>query len=255
MDQIYIPKNRIGGGIGDYVVIKLVSPEEQRKIPAKPFLYKITKIEPIKMEIINKIFSILMDRNLENVIITGSFLERGFNFNDMDILIISEEQNSGKKEKIESQIINMIGLKPHIIMISKKALISGLETDPIYENMISRCISRERIVFNYKRKIMPRLLDLQVLKSKNLIGNFQEYNGKEKEYLVRNLVSIVLFLDGKKIKREEIERKTKEELKISLEEIKENKTGKEFEKNYKRLYDKTFERILNKQEEQNAKQK
>jgi predicted nucleotidyltransferase len=168
MDQIYIPKNRMGGGIGDYVVIKLVSSEEQRKIPAKPFLYGLSKIEPIKIEIINKILSILADKSLENVIITGSFLEKGFNFNDIDILVVSEEQNLGKKEKIESKIINMIGLKPHIIIISKKALISGLETDPIYENMISRCVSRERIIFNYNRKIMPQLLDLQVLKFSGL---------------------------------------------------------------------------------------
>ena len=259
MDQIYIPKNRAGLNIGDFVLVKLISSEEQEQIKKqgnnlkKPFLYGINQIEPIKMEIINKIFGILDKFQFENVIITGSFLENGFNFNDIDLLLISKEENPAKKKIIESQIINSIGIKPHIILLSKKILISGLETDPIYESMVSRCISRERIVFNYKRHILPRLLDLQLLKSKDLIGNFQEYNGKEKEYFVKNLISISLFLQGKKIKQEEIIRKIKTELKTSLEEIKENILEKEFERNYERLYKETFNKILKEAEKQNAK--
>ena len=261
MDQIYIPKNRAGLNIGDYVIVRLISLEEQEQLKKqgenlmKSFLYGINKIEPIKIEVISRIFGILAKFQFENVIITGSFLEKGFNFNDIDLMLISKEQDHGKKEAIESQIVNLIGIKPHILMLSKKTLISGLETDPIYESMISRCISRERIVFNYKRQILPRLLDLQLLKSKDLIKNYQEYNGKEKEYLVKNLVSISLFLEGKRIKQDEIARKIKAELKTRLEEIRENTAGKEFERNYEKLYKETFNKILKEVEKQNAKQK
>jgi hypothetical protein len=259
MDQIYIPKNRAGLNIGDYVLIKLISSEEHRQVKKngknlrKPFLYGINKIEPIKMEIIDRIFGILDEFQFENVIITGSFLQKGFNFNDMDLMLISREENFTKKEMIESRIINLIGIKSHLIILSKKILISGLETDPIYESMISRCVSRERIVFNYKRQILPKLLDLQLLKSKDLIGNFQEYNGKEKEYFVKNLVSISLFIEGKKITQEEVTRKTKVELKTTPEDIRENIAGKEFERNYEKLYKETFNKILKLAEKQNAK--
>ncbi len=261
MDQIYIPKNRAGLNIGDYVVVRVVSLEEQEQLKKheknlkKPFLYGINNIEPIKMEIISRIFGILDKFQFENVIITGSFLEKGFNFNDIDLMLVSEEENSAKKEIIESKIANSIGIKPHLIVLSKKILISRMETDPIYESMIGKCISRERIVFNYKRQILPRLLDLQLLKSKDLIGNFQEYNGQEKEYFVKNLVSISLFLEGKKIKQEEIARKIKAKLKIQPEEIRENIAGKEFERNYEKLYKETFNKILREAEKQNAKQK
>ena len=259
MDQIYIPKNRVGFNVGDYVIVKLISSEEQEQIKKqgkslrKPFLYGINRIESIKMEIIVRIFNILAKFQFENVVITGSFLENGFNFNDIDLVLISEKKNSVKKEMIESQIVNSIGIKPHLILLSKKILISGLETDPIYENMISRCISRERIVFNYRRQIFPEILDLQLLKSKNLIGNFQKYNGREKEYLVKNLVSISLFLEGKKINQEEIVKKINVKLKVQPEDIKENITGKEFEMNYKKLYKETFNKILKVAEKQNAK--
>ncbi|MCX6742566.1 MAG: hypothetical protein NTX24_05370 [Candidatus Pacearchaeota archaeon] len=261
MDQIYIPKNRSGLNIGDYVIVRLISLEErgqlkkQEKDLRKPFFYGINRIEPIKMEIINRIFGILDKFQFENVIITGSLLEKGFNFNDIDLVLVSEEQDHGKKETIESQIMNSVGIKTHIIMLSKKTLISGLETDPIYESMISRCISRERIVFNYKRQILPRFLDLQLLKSKDLIKNYQEYNGREKEYLVKNLVSISLFLEGKRIKQDEIARKIRAELKTRPEEIRENTAGKEFERNYERFYKETFDRILREAAKQNAKQK
>lgn len=252
MDQIYIPKNRAGLNIGDYVIVKLVSSEEQTQGIRKPFLYGIDKLENIKMEIIGRVFGILAKFQFENVIVTGSLLEKGFNFNDIDLVLISEE-DCDKKEIIESQVVNLIGIKPHIIILSKKTLISGLETDPIYESMINRCVSRERIVFKYKRRILPKLLDLQLLKSKDLIENFQEYNGREKEYLVKNLVSISLFLEGKRIKQEEIARKIKTELKIRPEEIRENMVGKEFEKDYEKLYKETFNKILRGAEKQNAK--
>ncbi|MCX6741830.1 MAG: hypothetical protein NTX24_01480 [Candidatus Pacearchaeota archaeon] len=265
MDQIYIPKNRAGLGIGDYVLIKLISLEEREQVKKQggyrgkylrnPFLYGVSKIEPIKMEIINRVFGILSKFQFENVIITGSILEMGFNFNDMDLILISEEQDHGEKRIIENQIMNSVGIKSHIILLSKKTLISGLETDPIYESMISRCISRERIVFNYKRLILPKFLDLQLLKSKALIKNYQEYNGREKEYLVKNLVSISLFLEGKKVKQDEIEKKIKVELKTHPKEIRENILGKEFERNYEKLYKETFDKILKEAEKQNAKPK
>ncbi|MEK6793081.1 MAG: hypothetical protein AABX95_04645, partial [Nanoarchaeota archaeon] len=86
MDQVYIPKNRIGFDIGNYVIIKPLNLEIEKKPLEKIYFYRIKNIVSIKLEIINEVF-IIIDKyvqNYENIIITGSFLEEGFHFNDID---------------------------------------------------------------------------------------------------------------------------------------------------------------------------
>ena len=102
MDQIYLPKNRNGFGIGSYVLLK---PLTEEKPEERPYLYNIKKIEPIKIQLANEILKIIdkETENNDNVIITGSFLEKGFNFNDIDILLITNSKldESGLRQKIE----------------------------------------------------------------------------------------------------------------------------------------------------------
>ena len=146
MDQIYIPKNRLGFSTGAYVIIK---PLETKKIVERPVLYNIKKTESIKLTIIMKIFGII-GKNYEkcdNIIITGSFLEKGFSFNDIDILIISE--NTINLKEIKNEIEESIGIKADIMIMNNKTLIMGLATDPLYHMMLSRCISKKRVI--YKR--------------------------------------------------------------------------------------------------------
>ena len=153
MDQIYISKNRYGFPIGNYVIITPLTRELESKDKGKPYFYNIQSIEPIKLNIINEIFSILNKkiRDYENIIITGSFLDKGFYFNDIDILIICKEKLN--LENLKPLIDNQIGIKPHIILINNQSLIQGLSTDPLYQSMLSKCISKKRIIFKLKRKI------------------------------------------------------------------------------------------------------
>src|SRR3989344_5321367 len=87
MDQIYISKNRFGLNIGAYVTVKpLETPKENIK---NLYFRKANDLEPIKIEIIKKIFQMIdkHSKKLENIIITGSFLEKGFKFRDIDVII------------------------------------------------------------------------------------------------------------------------------------------------------------------------
>src|SRR3989344_7711032 len=91
MDQIYIPKNRHGLNDGEYVLIKAVQQKEEAK---KPYFYNVRELEPLKLKVIDDVF-LLVDRNIsgyDNIIITGSFLDKGFNFNDLDIIIITDKE-------------------------------------------------------------------------------------------------------------------------------------------------------------------
>ncbi len=243
MDQIYLPKNRAGLPNGQYVIIAPLERELKQKQEFKPLFYNIKSIEPLKLMIIENIFRIIEMISPENVIITGSFLEKGFRFNDIDILVIKERETNIKrlKEILEEEI----GIKTHIISISNKTLISGLSTDPLYGLMLNRCISKKRIIIKGKRIIDYKLLDLQLLKSKTLIDNFDILNGEEKYYLSLNLVSIRLFIQNKKLSKESVNGEIEKNFNVKVENIKQNLIEKDkFIKKYKDFYNKTFNKIM-----------
>ena len=241
MDQIYIPKNRASFGIGNYVVVK---PLETEKIMEKPYFYGVKNVEPMKLRIVEEVFNIIEKGivNYDNIIITGSFLDKGFKFNDIDILIISNEKSGGMGKKVEERI----GIKAHLILLDNKSLMRGASTDPLYKIMLSKCISKKRIILNVKKEINYKILDLHLLKSKILQDNFDILNGNEKYYLVRNMVAIYLFIKDKIISKDEVDNEIKKIFKLKdVNEVKENILNKkEFLKWYKGAYNETFDLIM-----------
>ena len=238
MDQIYIPKHRFGLEIGSYVIIK---PLEKEKIEEKPHFYNVYYIEPIKLDIIIKIIRIIdMHYVYENIIFTGSFLEKGFNFNDIDIILIGNN-----KLDIKEEIEKKIGIKTHIIFIDNKSLIKGLSTDPLYQMMLSKCIAKKRFIYNAKNKINYKILDLHLIKSKTLIDNFDILDGNDKYYLTRNLVSISIYIKGKKISKKIVDSEIKKKFNVNDNDIKQNMLDKtKFIKIYKEIYNKTFYELM-----------
>ena len=238
MDQIYIPKNRIGLDTGSYV--KIISIEEEKKI--KPLFYDIKEIEPIKLELVNKIFNIIETSiTYENIIITGSFLEKGFNFNDMDILLVKNEKLNEKG--LQTKLENQLKMEIHLICMTEKELKIALTIDPIWRLILSRCISAKRIPPFPQKKLNYKYLDLQQLKSELLIINFNYSSGSEKYKWVRNLIAIYLFTKNKKLTKENIEKEIEKKFNLKIEELKNNIVGKDFLRKYKNFYRK-FEREI-----------
>ncbi len=243
MDQIYLPKNRAGLPNGQYVIIVPLENQFKQKKSIKPFFYNVRDIEQLKLMIIENIFRIIEEINPENIIITGSFLEKGFKFNDIDILVIKEENTDIKR--LKDKIENETGIKTHIIPISNKTLLSGLSIDPLYALMLSKCISKKRIIIKKNRIVNYKLLDFQLLKSKTLIDNFDILNGEEKYYLILNMISISLFIQDKKLSKEIVNNNIEEVFNIKISKIKQNLIEKDkFIKKYKEIYNKTFNTIM-----------
>lgn len=241
MDQIYLPKNRSGFFTGQYVVIQ---PIEVTKEISKPFFYGTKSLETIKVRIIEEIFALIEKKTMpENIIITGSFLESGYRFNDIDIIIVGKELVGLQKE-----IEQIIGVKAHIIFIDNPSLIEGLNTDPLYQLMLSRCVSLKRIIYKIEPKINYPLLDLHLLKSKALIDNFEMFDGNEKYYLIRNMVAIMLFIKHKKISQEQVNKEIKKLFNLEVIQIKNNLLNKDFLNKYKDIYNKTFNLIMKQNE-------
>ena len=243
MDQVYIPKNRAGFSIGNYVIIK---PLEDKKPIEKLYFYGIRDIEPIKIEIVRRIIN-AVDKNAENyenIVITGSFLDKGFLFNDIDIILITDSKLDAKR--ISADIGNETGIKVHILIIGNKDLARGLETDPLYQMMLSKSISQKRFLYKTKHKINYELLDLHLLKSKTLIDNFEALTGNEKYNLTRNMMAIYLYLKNKKVSKELTDAEIKKRFNLrNTDELKKNLLNmKIFLKKYKLIYNWIFDQIL-----------
>lgn len=246
MDQIYIPKRRSNFEVGCYVLIKPLDRIEKQKIKEKPYFYNIHKLEPVKLRIIDKIFDISnkLLKNCNNIIITGSFLDQGFNFNDIDLILVTSEKI--ELNHIESELKNNTGINFHIIVLSNKVLIKGLNSDPLYQVMLSKCVTKKRFIYRIRQTINYKLLDLHLLKSNQLTDNFDILTGDEKYGLVRNLIAIRLFISGKRVTKDLIKRKINHFFgKNTDKKIKENMLNKkEFLKKFRKIYNKVFKEIM-----------
>lgn len=243
MDQIYLPKKRHGFVVGSHVRIETL---ETLPSDEKLFFYNISAIEPLKVNAVKEIFAVA-DKTLDaydNIIITGSFLDAGFHFNDVDILLVSEKKQN--TVLFGERIKEVTGLVPHVIVLDNKTLAEGLSTDPLYQSMLGKCIAKKRFVYKINKIINYKLLDLHLLKSEIVIDNFDVLNGSEKYYLTRNMVAIYLFLKSKKVSRDVIDTEIKQLFSVDINEIKQNMLDKHlFLKKYKQIYDACFNKIMN----------
>lgn len=236
MDQVYIPKNRPQGfEIGSYVVIG----PTLRKPDFAPSYYNTGKIAPVKSNIILELFRHVTDA--ENVIITGSFLENGFRFDDIDVMLVN-----GSCPSLEKFMKDNFGILVHIIEISYTALREGLNTDPLFQMMLSRFVAKEKVLFKVRPRINYKLLDLHLLKSKQMIDNFDLLTGQEKYKMLRNVVAINSFMNGIKITNKAVNDAIESSFgKGFISRLRHNILEKgTFIKKYRQLYGKTFNQVL-----------
>lgn len=242
MDQIYLPKNRVGLTTGSYVTITAL---EKQKQTIKPYFY-IKDLEPIKTGIIKRIFYIIdkLTKNYENIIITGSFLDKGFYFNDIDVIFASDDKIS--ENQIKKTLENELKIKIHLIKLNNKDFKKGLETDPLYIMMLSRCVAKKRFIYKLKRKFYYKRLDLRLLKSNQLTYGFDFLTGNEKYYLTRNMIAISEFIKERIITKENVDNKLEKIFNVKIKDLKNNliEDKKEFIKKYKQIYNKTFNEIM-----------
>lgn len=245
MDQIYIPKQRHGFPVGSYVVLKPIQHVAEKHEGSRKYFYNVKNLEPLKVYALEKIFTIIDcgSDTCKNIIITGSFLEKGFQFNDLDILLISEEKED--TTSIKKQIAEELGMNAQILTLTQKELLKGVSTDPLYKMMLSRCVAKKRLIEQGKKTKNYKLLDLHLLKSKTMIDNFDLLDGNEKWYLTRNMIAILLFLENKKVNPKNVEEEVRKALGVTNDNIKKNMIEKkEFLRKYKFTYQKTVNIIL-----------
>ncbi|MDO8655732.1 MAG: hypothetical protein Q7K45_00710 [Nanoarchaeota archaeon] len=237
MDQIYLPKIRPPGFfIGDYVEI---SPTRMKKTTF--YTHNMPHLEPIKDLIREEIFKYF--DAADNVIITGSFLEKGVHFNDIDIIVIGM---IAADKTWENYFEQRLGLKVHFICIDRKSLQQGSRQDPLFQMMLSKYLAKKREMFSFKNEYKYKILDLHLLKSKSFLDNFDMLTGREKYNLVRNMCAIRLFLQGKVLDLEVVNTEIDKIFgKLAVMRLKENMVEKKiFCSKFRKIYDETFKSIM-----------
>ncbi|MAE13428.1 hypothetical protein CMO92_02585 [Candidatus Woesearchaeota archaeon] len=243
MDQVYIPKQRSGFAVGSYVVLRsLVEPLEKRSL----YYYHVNDLEPVKVTIIQRVMDEIEQSSggCENCIVMGSFLDKGFFFNDVDVLVVDGVETDRKG--IEDRLRKSLGIRVHLHVLSQKKLRHCLSVDPMYQVMLSRCVTRKRFLYKVKKKVEYKVLDLYLLKSEVLIENFEFLSGNEKYDLVRNMIAIDLFLKSDKVSRSSVDKEIERVFSVRIRDLKKNLVEKRsFLKIFRKKYEKTFNAVLN----------
>lgn len=245
MDQIYLPKLRPPGfASGDFVEI---TPTKRKK--RSFYTHNINQLEPIKNLIKDEIFNYFEE--VDNAIIIGSFLEKGFNFNDIDVILVDGIKEDKNWEK---HFRRKLGVNIDFICLNRKSLKKGLNTDPLFQMMMSRYLAKKREIFRFKNEFDYKQLDLHLLKSKTLLDSFDILTGKEKYKLTRNLMAIKLFLEGKKLSKDLVYKEAEKIFgKDIINKLKENLMEKEaFLKKFRKIYNQTFDKVMDESKQKQA---
>jgi len=215
-NQIYIPKE-MGNivEVGDIVQVRLLEKH-------KELYYKNQKKLPdFKEYLIKKVFSDLQRfSEIKAIFVVGSFLYETI-YNDIDIIIITNEEKKISEKNIENLLIKTFNQKFHVLLFNEERLRDLIEKDPLTRVMLNNYVSNKKIDFDYKIKIDKKHILFLLMMPEDLL----ELSMPSKIFYdnLRRLVAIEEFLRNKGLERESLLNKIKKEIDIRLlDKIKNN---------------------------------
>ena len=185
-NQIYIPKEaELEFEVGDLVEVKLL----QKKIQLY-YSKKLHKLSEFKEKLIRDIFIFLSEfKEIEQVFVLGSFLTKEIDYNDIDILVISNKQTEGK---IYQKLIKKFNLKFHIIVVNKEKLKEVLKICPLTRSMLYYFVSNKPIQEFPKKEFDKNHIKYLLMLPEDVL----EVELEDRIYYIslRRLISIEYFL-------------------------------------------------------------
>lgn len=199
-NQVYIPKeNEKEFEPGDIVEVRLL--KKDVRIYYSKNLKKLTEF---KEKLVKEIFGFLMNyKGIEQIFIFGSFLTKKIDYNDIDILILTEE-NSNFEKIVYSDLINMFNLKFHLISFNEERLKNLLEICPLTRSMFYYYVSNKEFKIPKEIKINDKHIKFLLMMPEDLLKVNLDY-GIEYYNVLRKLYAIENFLIGKEIPPDEID--------------------------------------------------
>ncbi len=139
-NQIYIPKEKEKEfEIGDLVEIRLLQ-KKNRLYYSK----NLKRLSEFKERLISEVFRFLSGyREIEQVFVFGSFLTMREDYNDIDILIISDKDKID--DTIYEDLADKFNLKFHLIRLTADELEKQIRICPLIRGMIYSSVSNKEI--------------------------------------------------------------------------------------------------------------
>lgn len=199
-NQIYIPKSAeklFKAGV--LVEVKLIE---------NPVFYSNgLKLNEFKKKLIQEIITAIQEfKEIEQATITGSFLTSNADYNDIDIILVSEKDLS---EEAYNLLTEKFSLKFHVIALNKESFDKLIKIDPLTRSMFYYYASTESIQLP-KKEIDKTHLKFLLMFPEDILA----LNIKPRTYYdsLRRLIAIERFLKN----QDENPLRTLEEMKASL---------------------------------------
>ena len=203
-NQIYIPKEMNEQfGIGDIVEIRLVS-----KKSSLYYSENLKKLNNYKEKLINEIFSFLSKNEyIDQIFVFGSFLLNKIDYNDLDILIISDKNI---ENKIYAQLVDIFNIKFHIIVMPKNRLNYLSKICPLTRSMLYYFVSNKKFELPKEIQIDINHINFLLMMPEDLLN----LNLESRIYYdsLRRLITIHKFIENKNLDPNEINKELREEI-------------------------------------------
>ena len=186
-NQIYIPKEVENDfEVGDLVEVRLIKKKDKSY-----YSKNLPKLSEFKEGIIKKIFSILEPfKEIKQVFIIGSFLTQKIDFNDIDLILITNNKNLD--EAIYNKLTDTINLKFHIISIPEDNLSTLQEICPLTKSMFYYYVSNKDFNLSKKTRIDKNHIKFLLMLPEDLLEVETESRGFYDS--IRRLITIKRFL-------------------------------------------------------------
>src|SRR3989344_4421549 len=216
-NQIYIPREHRGEfEVGDVVQVKLIN--KKNRLHYSPKLHKLSEF---KEKIIQDIFSEASKfKDIEQVFIFGSFLTKKVDYNDIDIILISD------KEKIEDKFYNTLtdklNMKFHIVSFKGEGLEKQLRISTLLRSMFYYFISNKPFSVSKDKEIDVNHIKYLIWFPEDLLK--VELDSENFYESLRRLICAEYFLKDKDIAPDKIDEVIKDDIEDYLwERIKDNR--------------------------------
>lgn len=192
-NQIYIPKEfNSSFEVGDLVEIKLLE--------KKTSLYYSKNLEILsnfKEKLVKDIFFILSEfEGIKQIFVVGSFLTNKIDYNDIDVLIISDKN---LENKIYNELTENFNLKFHIILIPVKRLDYLERSCPLTRSMLYYFVSNKDFNLPLDIEIDKKHIQFLLMMPEDLLKLNMGSNSRVFYDNLRRLISIEKFLEKKDI--------------------------------------------------------
>lgn len=185
-NQIYIPKEaETDFGVGDLVEVRLLKKKDNLY-----YSKNLPKLSEFKENIIKKVFSTLEQfKEIKQVFIIGSFLTQKVNFNDIDLILITNKNND---EAVYNKLTDTINLKFHIISIPEEKLSTLQEICPLTKSMFYYYVSTKYFNPSEKTRIDKNHIKFLLMMPEDLLEVETDSRGFYDS--IRRLITIKRFL-------------------------------------------------------------